>query len=408
LIIGRKTDNLLFGPENVFGVNNGAAWVWVKNVDRTLFDDGFHPTESLSSRYYATNHWMGTGHWLWMIPLDTQTMEMSIGVIHHHDVIPAEQINSEDKFYAFLKANHNILYRIIKSGEQVDFNYWPRLAHMSKTMFSSDNWYVIGDAACIFDAFYGFGTTMTSIAIESVTEIIRAKLAGESNAEEKRAAYNNFNLTFARYANHLVSNHAKQLGHASIMSWRLYLEPMWWFGVMVPMYFGKWHLDPKFISSSLSVVQENMKFFADVYKQFNQLVDRGVNIGLMDQYRADQMPGHYYTGKYFDEFLTNAKLEPKCCNVYAGFKAAAFYTAMWFVMFQWKGFGLAGLLAPRNLYHIFRLFILAGKATLADTAYRFRTKGLPTNSHIAKTRQEFKSYKYRPELQNWTAEEVKV
>ena len=401
-ILGRKTDNLLFGPENVRGINNGAAWVWVKNVDRNLLDNGYHPTETVASRYYATNHWMGTGHWMWMIPLDRQTMEVSVGLIHHHDIVSANEINSAEKFYNFLKANHNVLYQIIKSGEQIKFSYYPRIAHTSKTLFSPDNWYIIGDAAFHFDALYSLGTTMSALGIESVTEIIRAKLLNESNAEEKREVYNNFNLMFARYANNLVSKHAKQLGNASIMSWRLYLEPMWWFGVMVPIYFGKWHLnlDPKFISSSLSTIQENINFFSDIYEQFDKLVDKGVNIGLLDQYRADQLPGHYYVSKHFDLFLQNAKLEAKRCNVYPGLRATAFYTAIWFVIFLWKGFGLQGLLAPRNLYHLFRLLILSGKATLADMVYRFQTQGLPSNTHIAKTREEFKSYKYRPELQH--------
>ena len=46
-IIGRKTDNLLFGPENLYGLNNGASWVRVKDVDRNLFHDGYDPDNSL-------------------------------------------------------------------------------------------------------------------------------------------------------------------------------------------------------------------------------------------------------------------------------------------------------------------------------------------------------------------------
>jgi hypothetical protein len=44
---------------------------------------------------------------------------------------------------------------------------------------------VIGDSACIFDAFYSLGSTMIVSAIDSITEIIRAELAGEVNAAEK-------------------------------------------------------------------------------------------------------------------------------------------------------------------------------------------------------------------------------
>jgi len=399
-IIGRKTDNLLFEPENLLGLNNGSTWLRVENVDRTIFHSGYHPTGASTSHYYSTNHYFGHGHWLWMIPIDKHSMELSIGVIHHHDVIPAEQINTQDKFCAFLKANHNLLAQIIDSGKVVDFNYWPKIAHKSKTMFSPDNWYVIGDAAHIFDAFYSYGTTMIAFAVESVTEIIRAKLAGEADAEDKRAAYNDFNLAYGRSVNCLYRGHAQQLGHASVMSWRIYFEYMWWFGVHVPTYIGKWHLDLKFVSKYVQIANSNVDgIFADLCKQFNQLVERGANIGLMDCYRADQLLGDYGTLKHFDDFLENTKFEPKRCNVFASMKYAYFYIALWYVLFQWKGFGLPGLLNPRNLYYVFRMLALSAKAALGELIYKFKTRGLPENSQIEKMRQEFKSYQYQPAWQ---------
>lgn len=400
-IIGRKKDNLLFGPENLLGLNNGTAWVWVKNVDRTIFHDGYDPTGSSSSRYYATNHWFGPGHWLWMIPTDSQSMELSVGMMHHHDVIPSESINTSEKFLAFLQANHNLLYKLITSGETISFNYWSRVAHSSRIMFSPDNWYVIGDAAYIFDAFYSYGTTTIAFAVESVTEIIRAKLAGESDVEKKRSAYNDFNLAYARTVNCLYRGHSKQLGHASVMSWRIYFEYMWWFGVHVPMFIGKWHLDPTFIRRYVKIANGNVDgIFADLCKQFNCLVDRGANIGLMDCYRADQLLGKYHTLKHFDDFLENTKFEPNRCNVFASMKYEYFYIALWYAVFQWKGFGLAGVLAPQHLYYFFRMLTLSGQAAIAELIYRYKTRGLPANTQIEKMRQEFKSYQYQAKLQS--------
>ena len=89
-------------------------------------------------------------------------------------------------------------------------------------MFSADNWYVIGDAAYIMDAFYSYGSTTIALAVESVTEIVRAQLAGEADVDLKREAYNRFNLWFADVYNALISGHPRHLGHASVMSWRIY------------------------------------------------------------------------------------------------------------------------------------------------------------------------------------------
>ncbi|MGB3402681.1 MAG: tryptophan 7-halogenase [Microcoleaceae cyanobacterium] len=401
-LVGKKTDNVLFDSKDLMGLNNGSAWMRIKNVDRTIFDQGYAPTDLSTSKYYCTNHYFGKGHWLWMIPTDTQSGELSIGVIHHHDVIPAQQVNTEEKFRNFLKENHTILSRLIDSGEPIDFNYWKRIAHTSKTLFSEDNWYVMGDAAYLFDAFYSYGTTTISLAIESVTEIIRAKLAGEAEAEQKRAAYNQFNLAFARSVNCLYRYHPQQLGHASVMSWRIYFEYMWWFGVEVPMYIGKWHLDLSFIPIFLKTLNSNVDgLFEDIYQQFNQLVEKDKNIGLMDCYRADQLLGEYHTLKHFDDFLENTKFEPLRCNVFAGLKSTCFYAAIWYVMLQWKGFGLAGCLKPRHLYHFFRLLAISAQGAIAELIYKFRTRRLSDNTEVEEMRQGFKTYQYQPKLQPW-------
>ncbi len=248
-----------------------------------------------------------------------------------------------------------------------------------------------------------------ALCLESVTEIVRAKLAGEADAEKKRAAYNDFNLLYGRTVNCLYRGHAQQLGHASVMSWRIYFEYMWWFGVHVPMYIGKWHLDLKFIPKYVKIANSNIDgIFADLCKQFNQLVEQDANIGLMDAYRADQLLGDYSTLKHFDDFLENAKFEPKRCNVFASMKYAYFYIALWYVLFQWKGFGLPGLLNPRHLYYVFRMLALSAKAALGELIYKFKTRGLPENSQIEKMRQEFKSYQYRPAWQSSNQELVKL
>ena len=252
-IIGRKTDNLIFESEQLCGLNTGSSWLRVKNIDPNLFHSGYDPLNGCASHYYGTNHWFGHGHWVWMLPIDTKERELSIGIVHHKQIIPANQINALEKFKNFLKANHKVIYDLIESGDCVDFHYLPRLAHTSKKMFSEDNWYVLGDAAHMFDPFYSPGLVLASFGIESVTEIIRAKLAEESDAQKKQAIYNEFVLANSSLFNHVYQNHEKHLGNASVMSWRIYMENMFWFGITIPMYVGKWFLNFEFIYQYLKI-----------------------------------------------------------------------------------------------------------------------------------------------------------
>lgn len=402
-IIGKKTDNLIFGADHLRGVNNGAAWVRVRNVDRTIFETGPDPDNTATSRYYCTNHWFGHGHWLWQIPSCSKTMELSVGVVHHHDVIPAESLNSREKFYSFLKQNHNLLYRLVTSGKEVDFFYWPRMAHKSKNMFSEDNWYVIGDAAYMFDPFYSYGSTTIALAVESVTEIIRAKLQRDADAELKRKAYNEFNLAFAGIANVLITDHARQLGHASAMSWRVYYDYMWWFGLNVPMYIGKWHLDLPFVRAYLKVAAKIFAeggLFDNVYETLGEVVDKNLNIGLMDVCRRDQL-GNYSPLEHPDDFRRNAKTEPKKCNVFLEWKWMSLNMSRWYARLQWKVHGIRGLLQPKYLRWHIGILAMAGFASMGDFVHRIKMWGQPKNSVAAETKRQSFAYHRQRTLQPW-------
>lgn len=405
-IIGRKTDNLVFEPEKLFNLKTGSAWLRIKNVDRTIFHDGYDPAGGVASHYYATNHFFGHGHWIWMLPIDKQVMELSIGIVHHHDVISSKEINTQGKFSSFLKKNHTLLSHLIESGELVDFHYLPRIAHTSKKVISENNWYVIGDAASMLDPFYSTGMTWTAFAIETVTEVIRAKLAGEKDAEEKRSAYNQFNLKNSYNANRLYYQHAKQLGHASVMSHRIYLEYMHWFGIVVPMYAGKWHLSTKFIAAFAKSHSLQTKIILEIYDRLSQLVNSGKNIGLINIYQANQLLGNYFPLKEFDGFLDSSRFDPQRNNFFGSTKMTYFYLAIWYARLQWKGFGLFGLLNPKQIYRFCQLLFFSSRFAIAELIYKYKTRKKPSNSTIVKMNEEFKTYRYQPQLQPWIEGEV--
>lgn len=406
-LIGKKTNNISFDSKDLYGVNTGSAWVRVQNVDRTIFHSGYDPTGASCSHYYATNHWFGKGHWLWMIPTDIETMELSIGVIHHHDYISSESLNSKEKFYEFLKANHNILYQLVASAENIDFHYWPRLAHTSKTLYSPDNWYVIGDSACIFDAFYSLGSTMIVSAIDSITEIIHAKLAGEVNAAEKCQAYNQFNLTLINSINLFMHNHSRHLGDASIMSWRIYFENMIWFGILIPIFVGKWHLDLEFIPQFVQTFQTTLRSLVyEIHDQFDQLVDEKKNIGLMDCYRSDQLIWNYHTPKRYTHALENAQYEPKQTSVFTSMKKTFFYLTIWYLKLQWKSGGLSQVCHPRSLGTMAKLLTTSIYIGLGDIIYSLTGNHGSESRLIAEMRQAFQEYQYGDTLQPWTVEGV--
>jgi len=401
-LIGKRTDNLIFDPEQLFGIDTGSAWVRVRNVDREIFDDGSIPHDTTCSHYYGTNHWFGDGHWLWMIPSTTEDRELSVGIVHHRSAIADNQIDTREKFFSFLQANHEVVYRLLSSGDLVDFHHWRRLAHTSKRLFSPDNWYVLGDAARMFDPFYSPGSTLVSLEIESVTEIVRAKLAGESNAASKVEAYNDVMLAYGRRVNQLYQDHANQLGNASIMSWRVYVEYIVWFGIIIPMFVGKWHLDLGFARQMTKTIHAFEEFWSHVYEQLGELAARNANIGLMDNFRSHQLWGRYRPAKPLDDFMENTKFEPKRCDVFLGVMFANLYTCAWYVRFLWRGFGPASVLSPRHLGFCLKLLQAALLGALGSGVFKLTRLGKPKSRQVAAMRAEFANYRYQDRLQPWS------
>ncbi len=384
-LTGKAKENMLFGPKNLFGLQNGAAWVRVRGVDRQTFIDGIDQNRTVTSQYYATNHFFGPGHWLWMIPISMgDTMQLSVGVMYHHQVIKGKDLDTTEKFMAFLKANHEVLYNLINGCEVEDFAHWARASHYCKQMFSPDRWYALGDAAYFGDAFYSQGTTTIAFAAESVTELIRAERAGESAAEieRKREAYDRFNLWWGANVVHLYRDHYKHLGQPGVMSWRVYLEYMWWFGAWVPTYLGKYFLDPKHIDDTLALCQRH--FLAEIYEDMNKIVaGEGNKLPLMDPYRADQLYLGYEPPGDADHWLENVESEPQRLNVFRSIARTFFMVALWWMKFQVTAFGVKALFRFRTWKHFFRLIGQSAYIKMGEGLHHLRWLGKPKNSTFA-------------------------
>jgi flavin-dependent dehydrogenase len=398
-ITGRKFDNILAEPEDKFGLNNGTAWVRITGVDRELFHKAM-PIDTATARYYGTNHWFGEGHWLWMIPIDREEMSLSIGVMHHHDVIPGKHLNSRAKFLAFLEKNHGVLHKLITSADaELDFMYWGKPSHRCKEMFSKDNWYAVGDAAYFADAFYSMGTSTIAVAVESVTEIIRAKRAGEADAEEKRQAYNDYNIWFSKTNMHMYRHHGRHLGDPSIMSWRIFFEYVWWFGTLVPTFIGKWHLQPKYIKETLENCPRH--FHVEVYDELNELQDAGVNLGLMDCYRADQLAVAYHPTQDHLHYLENTTYGPRELNIYTTVASTHWFAAWWWIKLQKTAYGFGALRRKKAWSVAGRLFAQAFLIKMRAGWHELELLGRPQSDVHQKKVDEFARSNSVPKLQPW-------
>ncbi len=120
-------------------------------------------------RMLSTNHLMGEGYWVWLIPLSTGPI--SIGVCADPRFHGYEEINEFDRLLTWLHKHEPQLAATVAARQEdvEDFLRVKDFAYGVKQTYSTDRWALVGEAAAFADPFYspgsdfiGYGNTFTA------------------------------------------------------------------------------------------------------------------------------------------------------------------------------------------------------------------------------------------------------
>jgi flavin-dependent dehydrogenase len=130
-------------------------------------------------RWRSTNHLMGRGYWVWLIPLASGSI--SIGLVADPAYVPFEQIDSQERLVDWIRRHEPELGRALNDnrGEIQDFHMLRHYAYGCKQVFSADRWALTGEAGTFNDPLYSPGSNFIAIANTMITELIVRDLAGE-------------------------------------------------------------------------------------------------------------------------------------------------------------------------------------------------------------------------------------
>ena len=131
----------------------------------------WHDVEFRKDRWRSTNHFMGPGYWVWVIPLSTG--KTSIGVVVHEDTHSFDEVRSLDRVWAFLEAHEPVLAAAIRDREKLDFLCLKGYSHNVTRPWSADRWGMVGEAGAFVDPLYSPGTDFIAFANCFTTELIR-------------------------------------------------------------------------------------------------------------------------------------------------------------------------------------------------------------------------------------------
>ncbi len=252
--------------------------IWFR-IDEAIQIDGWCDdanwqslTGKVPRRWLSTNHLMGEGYWVWLIPLATGST--SIGIVADPRIHSLREINTLDKAMIWLDRHEPECADSIRPhlGKVQDFLAVRKMSRGSRQVFSTDRWGLVGEAAAFLDPFYSPGSDFIAIGNTMVGKLIEEDLAGRTIAHLAPTLQSVF-LTL--FQNNLLTYRDQYplFGNPRIMALKFVWDYAVYWGFPALLYFNGKLTEVGFIQSLAKGVEEirdmNMKmqeFFRNWYE----------------------------------------------------------------------------------------------------------------------------------------------
>ncbi len=273
-----------------------AAWFRIDSqiqIDAWCDDQNWQTlTGKVPRRWLSTNHLMGEGYWVWLIPLATGST--SIGIVADPRIHPLNSFNSFQKSMDWLRQHEPECAQAIQphADQMQDFLAIKKMSRGSRQVFSVDRWGLVGEAAAFLDPFYSPGSDFIAIGNTMVGKLIEEDLAGNSITHLAPTLQSVF-LTL--FQNNLLTYRDQYplFGNPRIMAVKFVWDYAVYWGFPALLYFNGKLTDAGFIQTLSRGVEEirdmNLKM-QDFFRSWYQ-ADPNVNAipAFVDQSKIEVM-----------------------------------------------------------------------------------------------------------------------
>ncbi|MDF0531688.1 NAD(P)/FAD-dependent oxidoreductase [Tsukamurella sp. 8F] len=179
--VGHKASSAWFRIGHQIAVDDWSSdpdWQARANLERGPYGRKGGP------RYLSTNHLMGPGYWVWLIPLASGAT--SIGIVADGQMHPPRGFNTRDRALAWLDAHEPQCAAAIRRHQDAikDFRVMTDYAYSSKAVYSPHRWCLTGEAGVSIDPLYSSGGDLMGISNGLITDLIQRDFAGEDITEQ--------------------------------------------------------------------------------------------------------------------------------------------------------------------------------------------------------------------------------
>ena len=228
---GLKTDN---------GHHVNAVWF---RINARLDPHDWSEDESWKARcmpperWRSTNHLVGPGYWVWLIPLSSGSH--SIGIVCDAAAHPIEGMKSFDLAMNWLQQHQPRLWQALehhRDGLQ-DFAFFKHFSYGCQQLFSPQRWALTGEAGAFLDPFYSPGSDFIAISNTYVTTLIGKDLAGEA-WKPYAGVYEQLFLSFYDSTLAMYRGQYHLFGDAEVLPLKVLWDYSYYWGVLAALFFA--------------------------------------------------------------------------------------------------------------------------------------------------------------------------
>ena len=167
-------------------------------------------------RALSTNHLMGPGYWVWLIPLSSGST--SVGIVTDASMYAFEHMNRFERALAWLHEHEPQCAGVIEQhrAEIQDFRVMKDYSYSCEQVFSDERWCLVGEAGVSLDPLYSPGGDLIAIGNGLVCDLISKALDSE-DIEERVAIHNHIFLLFTNSWRSTYEQQYPIMGNAQIM-----------------------------------------------------------------------------------------------------------------------------------------------------------------------------------------------
>jgi flavin-dependent dehydrogenase len=269
-----------------------ASWFRFKTrlrVDDWSDDPAWRARVPTGRRWLSTNHLMGKGYWVWLIPLGSGST--SVGIVADSALHPFNRINRFERALDWLREFEPQCAKVVEAhkGELEDFLALQHFAHGCARVFSAERWALTGEAGVFTDPFYSPGSDFIALGNDCIADLITRDLRGEDVSTRVDA----FNLTYLRLFDAFIRLYEGQypiMGNAQVMMAKVTWDNGCYWGITALLFFQRRYRRPEFIASieplmrRFFVLHARMQSFFHAWDRTDQrsYADEGRNVLDLD------------------------------------------------------------------------------------------------------------------------------